>query len=669
MHKRRGSVEKVILSGGTGTGKTTMLIDEYERLINEEKIRSEQILILLMNRNQSLEWRKKSELNISGRIFRTSFFGFVQEEITTYYPIILKNVSDIKFNSVKPVFLTFETSQYLLSMLVEKRRNSQDSFLNLIDKDSSIAIDISSNFVKAAAASLSYKDIGYRLYNALEVKTEDKKAIFDEADKILEDYRKRCLECGVMDFAMAVDFYNNILLKDEDYLTSLKSRIKYLIVDNLEEAVPMQIDFICKILDTVDGCMMSYNPDGGYGSIFGGNKEYVENVLLPKCRIKEVTNEPFTCGKYMTEFSDMLYNGILGKNVNKLKPDGVTIIRTPETVLRSDMLEDVAEKVKELVDLGYSQSEIAIVSTFADVVTEYVISSKLEKDNINVTNIARKSRFIDNKFVYALITLAYLCHPSEEIVPTKDDVRALVNMILDIDPIRSSLLADVICNQNPFAKFPEVDESVISRIGYANVKRYNFIREWINNYRDNEPMNIDEFFRRVFIEILLVYGAEEEDIIDIKRLIDSANNFINAVGRFNSIDVNSGFLKMIKNGVKSNESIFDMEDRGENESVVLCTPMTYLSNSLSHKVILLIGLSSSHWTPRCAKELSNPYVLTSTWKIGDIYTEDVEVENEKKSVAVMIKALMKRCKEKFITFESRYSSDGFENDGMLTDLF
>lgn len=662
-------MKKVILSGGTGTGKTTRLINEYKRLINEEKIRSEQILILLMNRNQSLEWRKKSELNVSGRIFRTSFFGFVQEEVTTYYPIILRSVPDIKFHSIKPVFLTFETSQYLLSMLVEKRRNSQDSFLNLIDKDSSIAIDISSNFVKAAAAALSYKDIGYRLYNALDAKTEDKKAIFDEADKIIEDYRKRCLECGVMDFAMAVDFYNSILLKDEDYLRSLKSRIKYLIVDNLEEAVPMEINFINTLIDSVDGAMMSYNPDGGYGSIFGGNKEYVENVLLPKCEVEKIETAPYTCDKYMTEFSNMLFEGILGKENVKLKPNGIDVIRMPEAVLRSDMLENVVDKVVELTEAGYSQSDIAIVSTFADVVTEYVLASKLEKYNIKVTNIARKSRFIDNKFVYALITLAYLCHPSEEIVPTKDDVRALVSMILDIDPIRSSLLADVICSQNPFAEFPEVDDSVIDRIGYANVKRYNFIREWINNYRKNEPMDIDMFFQRVFIEILLVYGANEEDIIDIKRLIDSASNFIHTVKRFNTIDVNSGFLKMIKNGVKSAESIFDMEERGTDDAVILCTPMTYLSNSLSHKIILLLGLSSSHWTPRCAKELSNPYVLTSTWKVGEIYTEEVEEENQKKSIAIMLRALMKRCSEKFITFESRYSSDGFENDGVLADLF
>ena len=126
---------------------------------------------------------------------------------------------------------------------------------------------------------------------------------------------------------------------------------------------------------------------------------------------------------------------------------------------------------------------------------------------------------------------------------------------------------------------------------------------------------------------------------------------------------------MVKNGVKSAESIFDMEERGGDDEIVLCTPMTYLSNSLEHRVILMIGISSAHWTPRCAKEISNPYVLSPTWNVGDTYTEEIEAENQKKNIAVVLKALIRRCGEKFITFESRYSSDGFENDGMLPTLF
>jgi len=664
-------MKKSILCSGTGTGKTTKLINEYKRLIEEEGIRSEEILVLLMNRNQSLSWREKSILNISGRIIRTSFFGFVQEEVTTFYPLILKEVSEIKTKSVKPVFLTFESSQYLLSMLIENRRNLSEAFSGISDRDSKIAIDISSDFVKAAAASLSYKDIGGRLYSALEIQNEDKKNIFLEVDRIIESYRKRCLECGVMDFAMAIDFYNSILLKNEEYINSLKKRFKYLIVDNLEEAVPMQTDFISMFLDIVDGALISYNKDGGYGSIFGGNKSYVEEKILKKCEIYDMDEKPFTCKKEMVEFSSMLFDGIMNKDEKvKLIPDGVNIIRMPENVLRSDMLEEVSSSVIDLLNKGYKPGDIALVSTFADVVTEYVLESKLQKHNVKVTNIARKSRFIDNRFVYALITLAYLCHPDDKIVPTKDEVRALIEMLLGIDTIRSSILANIICSQNPFAEFPPVEnEEIISRIGYSNVNQYNFIRNWINEYRNGEPLDIDVFFQRVFTEILLVYGADEKDIIDIKRLIDSSHNFRETISRFNTIDVNKGFLKMVKNGVKSAESIFDMEERGDDNEIILCTPMTYLSNSLEHKVILMIGISSSHWTPRCAKEISNPYVLSPTWNIGDTYTEEIEAENQKKNIAVVLKALIRRCSEKFIMFESRYSSDGFENDGIIPTLF
>ena len=664
-------MKKVVLSGGTGTGKTTRLINEYKRLIEEEGIRSEEILVLLMNRNQSLSWREKSILNISGRIIRTSFFGFVQEEITTFYPLILKRTSEIKKASIKPVFLTFESSQYLLSMLIASRRNSSEAFSTLADKDSKIAIDISSDFVKAAAASLSYKDIGTRLYSALEIQNDDKKNIFIEVDRIIESYRKRCLECGVMDFAMAIDFYNSVLLKDNDYITSLKKRFKYLIVDNLEEAVPMQTDFISMFLSIVEGALISYNKDGGYGSIFGGNKDYVEEKILSKCELENITIDPFTCPKEMTEFSELLFDGLMDKETKvKLKANGLSIIRTPETVLRSDMLDEAANMVIKLLNEGYKPSEIALVSTFADIVTEYVLESKISKHNIKLTNIARKSRFIDNKFVYALITLAYLCHPDDKIVPTKDEVRALVGMLLALDPIRSSILANIICSQNPFAEFPPVEnEEIISRIGYSNVKQYNFIRNWINDYRKGEPLDIDIFFQRVFTEILLVYGADEKDIIDIKRLIDSSHNFKETISRFNTIDVNKGFLSMVKNGVKSAESIFDMEERGGDNEIILCTPMTYLSNSLEHKVILMLGISSAHWTPRCAKEISNPYVLSPTWSVGDTYTEEIEAENQRKNIAIVLRALIKRCSEKFITFESRYSSDGFENDGMLPTLF
>ena len=49
----------------------------------------------------------------------------------------------------------------------------------------------------------------------------------------------------------------------------------------------------------------------------------------------------------------------------------------------------VNNKVIDLLNKGYKPGDIALVSTFADVVTEYVLESKVLKHNVRITNIAR----------------------------------------------------------------------------------------------------------------------------------------------------------------------------------------------------------------------------------------------------------------------------------------
>jgi hypothetical protein len=110
------------------------------------------------------------------------------------------------------------------------------------------------------------------------------------ADKIIHDYRKRCLECGVMDFAIALDLYTNVLLKNSEYIAILKNKIKYILVDNLEEAVPAQIDFLKNMRKVVDNMLLVYNNEGGYGSIFGANRQYVEEELLNNFEIENLNN-------------------------------------------------------------------------------------------------------------------------------------------------------------------------------------------------------------------------------------------------------------------------------------------------------------------------------------------------------------------------------------------
>lgn len=661
---------KLIIKGPTGSGKSTILLERYKYMVETLGIPSDKILILLLNRSQSLEWRSKTVLSASGNIWRTSYYGFIQGEIKTFYPIVLKNCKEISRKSIQPTFLTFESAQFLMSKAIERRREERGVFSGVASYTDRIAIDLTANLVKAATSDIPYYEIGSRLYDALEMKDETKRQVYREADEIISAYREKCIGLGVLDFGMAVDLYNNCLLKDSGYREQLFKRVEHLIVDNIEECVPTEADFIAFMLPNMKTCLLGYNHEGGYGEIFGSNHEYMKQRITGMCDVVELARS-YTCKDFMYEFSDMLFENI--KNKKGLKLDNkIGIEREPAVELRSDMLEKIGQKICRLIsEDGYRPSDIVVLSTYADPVTEFVIGRAIEKQGYRLKNLARKNRIIDNPFSQSLITLAHLCHPSYGILPNRDDVKVLTRMLLKIDPVRSSILAGEVCSQRPFAEFPDVEfPGLVERIGYYNIEKYEYIRKWISDYKSREkPLPIDEFLQKVFLEILISREVSDSDILQAKKLIDSAQSFVDIVSKFSNMNANKGFLDMIRGGIKAAESIFELEEALSEDCVLLATPIAYLSGTLTSKITILAGISSRNWTPRSIKELTNAHVLTKTWDVSGIYTEKMEEEYQKHYLAVVLRAILKRCSDKLITFESSLSSNGYENDGMLAEYF
>ena len=126
----------------------------------------------------------------------------------------------------------------MVSIVLEWRRQNKGYFSGVTSFTDRLAIDMTSNLVRAAISDIPYNEIGKRLYDALEKKEEIKKQIYNKADDIIRAYRKRCMELGIFDFGMAVELYNNYLITDSTYQKQLFNRIDHLIVDNIEECVP-----------------------------------------------------------------------------------------------------------------------------------------------------------------------------------------------------------------------------------------------------------------------------------------------------------------------------------------------------------------------------------------------------------------------------------------------
>lgn len=659
---------KLVLKGPTGSGKTTVLMERYKYLVNELKVPSESILVLVLNKAQSLEWMKKCIPESSGTIWRTSYSSFIREELTTYYPLVLEHCSEIKRRSIKPVFMTFECVRFLLAKVIEARRKTRGIFSQVAANDERIAADLVSILAVASTSDISYDEIANRLYSSTEVKGDEKKELFEQAGELILDYRARCMELGIFDPAIALEIYSKYLLKNSQYKEALHERIQHLLVDNIEECVPAEADFIDFLLPKLRTCLLGYNHEGGIGQSFGSDHQYVVDKILKRCDVVEL-NKSYTCKDFMYEFSDMLFENIQNaKGVTFKKNIGIE--RHPAVELRSEMLANVASRVCSLVeDEGYKPSDIVILSTYADPVTEFAMGGVLDNKGIKIKNLARKYRIVDSRYSQGLVTLATLCYRHYGIAPRIEDLRELIRMVFDIDPVRSSILAQkVFENRNSNQFFPSIErEELEELVGVEGVEKYNYVRSWVAqhvNYDNTLP--ISKFLKKAFLELVITPDMSQDDISDVKKLVEAAENFDYVVSRFK---MNGGkhFLDVVYKGLGSPASIFELEEDLKEECVFLATPYVFLTSCLNSRVIILTSISSSNWYPRTVKEIANPHVLRKTWKTGEVYTEELEEQNRINHLALIIRAVVKKCREKLITFESNISANGFENNGLLSE--
>jgi hypothetical protein len=180
---------------------------------------------------------------------------------------------------------------------------------------------------------------------------------------------------------------------------------------------------------------------------------------------------------------------------------------------------------------------------------------------------------------------------------------------------------------------------------------------------------MDEFLHKAFLEIFITEDLTQSDISQTKNLINSAQEFINVVKGFGNINYNKGFIEMIIGDINAYESLTEEEEKADSEVIYFSTPEKYLLGSIKPKVIILTSISSKNWSPRIIKEMTNNQVLAKSWDLFGIYTEKQEEENQKLYLATLMRAILRSCQDKLITFESNLSANGFENDGKLSEYF
>ncbi len=658
LFKNEFQGNSLVIDGISGSGKTTLAQEKYRHMIECEKIKSEEILAFVMNLNQVMAWKRNLSFNFCGQCKIKTYANFVKEEVIKYWPIIEKSCKLVRKGEIRPEFVNYDTSKYMMEMLIDYYRKRKGYFLDITVESKKVAGTFISNMNQAACSLIDMDKIGHRLYYSLTLKKNVNAQNFDKMDEVIMHYAKSFLNSGTIDIAMAIQLYNKYLLKDEGYLKKLED-IKYVLVDDMDEMCAAELNLVEIISQNAHRCYFFSNMEAGFCNSYGSDIDFIKKSKFFSGEFINL-EEHFLCS---SEFCHIL------ESPNKFKCSD-NIYTDTGSFLRSEMIEKIGDKLKELIDVGIPPEDIAIICPINDFVLSYELQSRFKDAPFEINNLGKKSKLMDNVYVHCIMMIICMCIDDIEYDFTMDDYRKFFSTLLDTDAKTSWILSKEVVN---FRKLGDLTDTQKNIMGDERVSKYNYIVNWIRNCSKNirsDSIDMPELIRLIFLNIMIELPDSRENIGICEKLSELADRFINTLDKFKTIDNPSQkFVDFIINEAENFCSFRDIENMYfEKKDIILSSVFNFLTSNIKSSVQIWTDVTSNLWSPRNIKKFSNDCVLKKSWNENIIYTEKIETENRKRNLYSVAKALLRKCSGSIYLYGSEYSEMGYEQNGGYMDI-
>jgi hypothetical protein len=250
-----------------------------------------------------------------------------------------------------------------------------------------------------------------------------------------------------------------------------------------------------------------------------------------------------------------------------------------------------------------------------------------------------------------------------------------------MDLVRAQLLAEIVYRQRDFslASFDGIKPDVQERITFTLGNRYSLLREWLQAYRESDPLPLDHFLRKLFGEVLSQPGFGFHTNLDAIRvaasLVESVKNFRMAMepsgeltGLSNLSSLGQEYIAMLNDGVIAAQYLESWRT-GDEQAVFVAPAYTFLLTNRPVTVQFWLDAGSSGWYERLAQPITHPFVLARNWEPGRLWTDADEVEQNREALGRLTSGLLRRCRERVYLGMSELGESGFEQRGELLKAF
>lgn len=669
--------ETLYVEGPAGAGKSTALRRRLLYLLSQP-IRGESILVLVADRagRAAIEILiRGAGLGPHGRPMITTYYGLARQMVDLFWPAIAAHAG-FAHPTQDPTFLTYETAQYLMHQIVQPLLE-KGYFGGLRIRPRRLTSQLLDNLNKAAIHPFPHTEIAERLSRA--DPQSGRLIYYAQAQECANRFRQACLERNALDVSLTIEVFHKYLLPHPLFWAYFSRQYRHVIVDNVEETVPVAQDMLQALLGTCDSATLAYDEGGGYRILLGVDPDGARR-LKDRCRHHVAMSDSFVANPAMRRLSRIAarYFGQsppLGDDTTPLR----AIAEMVQTKYRSEMIAWTAERIARLVqEEGVRPADIAVICPYADGVLRFGLQEALKARQVPFNLVRRWVSFRDDAVARGLLTLTAVAHPSWRITPSVREVaEALHITIAGLDLPRAALLAGQVYRpaQEGMWLLPadDVDIRTRERVGFAMVEAYGQLQAWLAEYVASPPASLDRFLTRLFEELLCLpafWSSEWPGArMSCARLIDSARKFRWAAPAFGEIDRESPLLgrdycRMIEQGIVAGRYV--EEAPADESAVLLVTPVyAYLLEDRVSDYQFWMDVGSREWWRPPFQPLTNPIVLSRHWDVGTIWDEEKDYYLRNWLLWRMIDGLTKRCRKQIFLCGSDIDSMGNPQDGPL----
>jgi len=665
----------LLISGQPGTGKTTAAAARL-RAMTEAGVPAETILILVPQRNLAepyMEVIRDPGYPAGGTPTVVTMGGLAQRTLSLFWPAVAANAG-FKHPDLPPTFLTLETAQYYMAKVVQPLL-ARGYFEQLVIDRNRLFTQLLDNLNKAAVVGFDYREIGTRLADAW-IGKDEQLLHYQQSQDCINSFREFCLENNLLDYSLQFEVFCKHLWPSHLVRQYLTAMFQHLIYENIEEDVPAAHEIIKEWLPSFESAVLILDDGAGYRAFLGADPDSAQRLAFA-CDQEISFEGSLVTSSALREFSSTLSNLIGFRDISEINPGIRQAFRIFNFRFFPEMVDSVAAQVSTLIhEEGVLPGQIAIVSPFLSDTLRHALSHRLQGYSVQARTLRPSRSLRDEPASRCLFTLARLAHPQWNLAVDPFEVRSmLLQAIEGLDLVRAELITFYLFSKKnkaaPLNNFDPLKPDLQERITYSIGERFMRLRDWLGAYLEQDPVELDTFFARLFGEILSQPGFgfhEDYSAAGVTaRLIESVQKFrrVAEPGLITAgSNVGQEYIQMVSDGVIAAQYLQPYVESAQN-AVLIAPAYSFLVNNAPVKYQFWLDVGSLGWWERLYQPLTHPHVLSNRWERNRKWTDIDEVAANQDTLQRLVKGMIARCGEHIILCTTSINERGSEEKGPL----